>query len=236
MDVERGFRRLMIVISVFVLALGVWALVEGSEFGTVAAVVGVVLGGLWAAFFALRWIGRGFLGEPERAVRRPRIGWKAVKDWSVIGIIGAMVVYVAGVLLWGLWEGLQQLAVTWPTVLAALWEGLRHPTVPWHAVITGLLASRLVTWLRLTFGDRGAIMVGLGLAALVAFTLVSECQGWWIARRQRRAHQRLKAHYAACSACPQLAAADTADDGLDDDPQQDYCPAGQRLYAEWDRA
>jgi hypothetical protein len=188
MNIERGIRRLMIVVSGLILALGMWAVVAGERIGVVVAVVGVVIGLLWATFFTLRWVARGFLREPESAGTHPQINWNPVRAWAVGGLALALLALIG-------------------------WH--------WHAIVDGFLAYPGVIWLRQTVGDRGAAMLGIGLAALAALGLVSE---WWdehSRRRQSRAQQRLNEHYAACQACQQLP---------DDD---EYCPVGQRLYREW---
>jgi hypothetical protein len=95
----------------FALALGILAVMTfpDTRVGGAAAFVGVVIGLLWAAFFTSRWIIRGFLHErvPPRVRRPVRIGWKTVEDWSVMGIVGAALAYLGGVVLWALLESLR---------------------------------------------------------------------------------------------------------------------------------
>jgi hypothetical protein len=54
----------MIVVSGLILALGIWAVVAGADIGVVGAPVGVMIGLLWATYFTLRWVARGFLRHP----------------------------------------------------------------------------------------------------------------------------------------------------------------------------
>jgi hypothetical protein len=57
----------MIVVTGLILASGMLAVVAGERLSTVVA---VVIGVLWATFFTLRWVARGFLPEPESAEGR----------------------------------------------------------------------------------------------------------------------------------------------------------------------
>jgi len=216
MNIERGIKRLLIVVSGLLIALGALLGVM-LEAVAVVGVALVAIGVIWAAFFALRWVARGFMREPENMVKRQPIGWKAVKDWSVIGIVVSALAYLIGALLWALWEGLREPAVTWNALLAT-------PAAMWN----GFLATRAVIWLRHTAGDRGAALIGFGLAALVAFGLVSEWRDERLRRRQSRAYQRLTEHYAACQACQQQSD--------DEDGRDGYCPVGQQLHTDWERS
>jgi hypothetical protein len=170
-----GIRWLMILVSGLILALGMWAVVAGEDIRMVGVAVGVTVGLLWATFFTLRWVARGFLRDPGA--------------WAIGGLILTLLVLIG-------------------------WH--------WQALADDFLTYPVVKWLRDTLGDRGAAMLGIGLAALPALDLMSE---WWDRhsfRRHRRAERRLKQHYAACQACQQL-------------PDDEYCPVGQRLHRRWIR-
>jgi hypothetical protein len=73
MNIERGIRRLVIVVSGLILAVGMFAVVAGGDIGLATVIVGVLLGLLWGTFFTLRWVARGFRADPNPPARRPQI-------------------------------------------------------------------------------------------------------------------------------------------------------------------
>jgi hypothetical protein len=214
-NVERGVRRLLIVITGLVLTLPLLAVLMGGDVGSAIAFAAGVIAILWVAFYTLRWIARGFMQDSEPQVRRPPVRWKTVKNWLVIGIAGAALAWLGVVLL------------------AALWDFLQHPVATWHAVVSGFSDGLVRIWRRLAqvVGNTAATTIVVAFVALATLGLVSE---WWdalTARRQRRAYRRLTEHYANCGTCQQPGHDDDDLDGPDG-----YCPIGRQLYAEWSRS
>ena len=78
MNIERGIRRLVIVVSGLILAVGVFAVVAGGGgIGLAAVIVGALLGLLWGTFSTLRWVAGGFLADPNPPMRSPQTTRKA---------------------------------------------------------------------------------------------------------------------------------------------------------------
>jgi len=228
MNIERGIRRLVIVVSGLILAVGMFAVVAGGgDIGLATVIVGVLLGLLWGTFFTLRWVARGFRADPNPPARSPQTTRKAAPGGLGGGLLlGRMM----GTFMAWLLFSLMGLGLVF-LVVAGLWTILAAPQESSNAFVTQLLAYPPVIWLRQPVGDRGAIMIGLGLAALLALGLVSECWDAYVRWRQSQALRRLKEHSAACQACQQL-----ADANPDDFAEEDkYCPVGEGLNRKYMR-
>ena len=58
-NIERGFRRLFVVVSIAVLAVGVIFGITWAEW-RVIGIAGVLVALLWIGFYAVRWVAKGF--------------------------------------------------------------------------------------------------------------------------------------------------------------------------------
>jgi hypothetical protein len=66
MNLERGFRRLLVVLSVAVLSLGIGLGVMLGSWPQFIGVAGFSVALLWLGFFAVRWISGGFASPPSK--------------------------------------------------------------------------------------------------------------------------------------------------------------------------
>jgi hypothetical protein len=88
----------MIVVSGLILALGMWAVMAGEDIRLVGVPVGVIVALLWATFFTLRWIARGFLRHPGA--------------WA----LGGLVLTLLAIIVWH-WHALADEVLTYPVVI-----------------------------------------------------------------------------------------------------------------------
>lgn len=229
MNVERGFRRLMIVVSGLILALGLLAVVTGGlRVEGVAVIAGVLIGFLWATFFTVRWVVRGFLPASAPAAATLRSKPKSAEGgFPPARIVGGL---MAGLVFGSLALGAVLVAVG---VVAAVVAILHDPGKTWDTIRTEIPWNEIpgVVWLRQTVGDRAAAMIGFGLAILIALGAIFEGWDQCVLWRRSRDLRRLQEHSAACQACQQL-----ADANPDDFAEEDkYCPVGKRLNRKYMR-
>jgi len=138
-NVERGIRRLVLVLSALILAVGLAGLaVEAETIAFVVVAAGTLFTGFWITFCAFRWVVRGFLTAPEPE-RRARDGsrWKTMLGLSIIAVLGGVLLFISAASVVWLWRALTE---------------IRDGEATWHVVIARFLVSPPVVRLWRTVG------------------------------------------------------------------------------------